>query len=165
MDHRRVAVPGCVTARFGSGCLRRSLVGAVLLVAGASACGSEDDGTTIDQQPILEVGDCIADVEPFVQSGELVGLEVVDCRQPHEAEVYGTHQVQDATSYPGDDAVQVLMARVCDELLAASTAALDSDFVPTSYVPDAGSWGQGVRTIVCFVEPRDGGKTVGSVTA
>jgi len=136
------------------------LLGFALIVVGAIAGWYDEEQNVND----LEVGDC---VELDIDSEEVSTLPVVDCDEPHHAEVFLTAELfEDEDEFPrGESMVQ----RIDD------TCAGDAfeQFVGTPYqesslelyyaAPSRESWDQGDRTVVCFVIRPDGGTLERSV--
>lgn len=114
----------------------------------------EDTGAVIEGNEsadvfALRVGDCINSSE---LDGEITSIPVVPCDEPHETEVYVSHQMDDG-EFPGDDAVQSEAEDVCiDEF---------TDFVGLTYqesalevfwmYPSQESWAQGDHEILCLL--------------
>lgn len=119
------------------------------------SCGDDDSDPEAGPVPALEAGDCIKDITPFMASGALDGLEVVQCSAEHEAEVYGTAQIEHST-YPGRDAIQQQMISRCDAQYQQYPGASKSDIPQSSFIPDEEEWDRGLRTIVCFLESPEG---------
>ncbi len=127
------------------------LAGVVLV----TSCGDGEDTSDVGPVPSLEVGDCISDITPFIDSGAIDGLEVVPCSGQHEAEVYGTDEV-DGSAYPDRDAVKQQMMSTCDAEYEAYPGASESELPQVSFIPDEDEWDRGIRTIVCFLESPEG---------
>lgn len=132
-----------------------SVLVCIVLLPLVTSCGDEDTAASSSSVPQVEPGDCIADIGPFTETGGLRGLEVVDCAQRHEAEVYGTAELADA-SYPGRDAVQQEMISTCDARYEEYPGAPESGLVQTAFIPSEAEWDDGIQTIVCFLEDPNG---------
>jgi hypothetical protein len=108
----------------------------------------------------LAVGDCF-DTDQFVP-GEAIdrrGLHLVACTDPHQHEVYAIQPSSAATNapFPGDEAMTALADDLC---LEAFAPALGVDYRQSSLdfatiKPDATSWRQGDRSVICAVHDLD----------
>jgi len=102
----------------------------------------------------LEVGFCFS-----TDSDQLETVNVVDCEQPHEHEVFAlvNHPAGDADAYPGDDA---LVEYADAECRPPFEEYVDRDYETsiwyiTSLTPSAETWGEGDREVVCTVNQQD----------
>jgi len=100
----------------------------------------------------LSVGDCLA-TRPGADGSDLIeNVTVVDCSQPHAAEVYAQFALPDG-DFPGDDAVQASAQERCvpefEAFVGVSFDVSELDIEPIK--PSARSWGQGDRDVVCLV--------------
>jgi hypothetical protein len=118
--------------------------------------------------PTLAVGDCFNTdrFEPGI-SIDLRSVHLVACTDAHQHEVYAVARDPDRAGapYPGDDA---LAAFADDQCLAAFGPALGVDYRKSSLdfavvKPDAASWKQGERTVVCAVHDTNFAELTGSV--
>lgn len=138
--------------------LRGAVLSAALLVA-ATGCG---DGNVFS----LEPGTCFDDVAELAEEGggEIGEVPVVDCRQPHDNEVFATFDLEGDT-FPGDD--QVLQAAV-DGCLARFGDYVGSEpgtsrYLVSHLVPTARTWDvNDDREVVCFLYDRQLEKLEGS---
>ncbi len=107
----------------------------------------------------IQVGDCFDLPKP---NGEVADVGGVPCTDPHDAEVYGTFDL-DGADYPGADRVTRLADRGCKQRFA--------DFVGLAYrrselemqylYPTERSWvAQDDREVVCSVTEPKGKTTV-----
>lgn len=97
----------------------------------------------------LSAGDCFNDPDTF---GEVSDVELVDCGDPHDNEVYALFDIA-ADDYPGDAAVQDEAAEGC---LAAFEGYVGRDYQSSSLdisalTPTSESWDQGDKEVVCFL--------------
>ncbi|WP_350349575.1 septum formation family protein [Agromyces sp. G08B096] len=97
----------------------------------------------------LRVGDCLSSVD----EGEVSEVPVVPCDQPHDDEVYGTHQLT-GDEFPGEDQIQQLSDEGClAQFEAFAGIAYDVstlDFY--SYRPTQQSWEQlDDREVACVI--------------
>ncbi|MBC7291384.1 MAG: septum formation family protein [Actinotalea sp.] len=143
-------------------------VGLALVTAGCSLFGSDDRGQEIDVVTV-EVGDCLR--APEKSQAQIVTVRKVDCKEPHEHEVYATEPfagVDGATpgGYPGDAALTAFAQARCLEEFEGYVGVdyRDSSLFFTWLLPSPRGWeGEGKhrdRSVVCLVtgtgEPRTG---------
>jgi Septum formation len=124
-----------------------SLLAIIALAATALAC----QGNVFQ----LKLGDCFTGGD----SANVSNVNVVECTQAHDAEVYYIFNYPDApSSYPGDDAVQTTAADGCKPAFSDFVGlAFDSSSYGLKYLrPTSDSWGQGDRTIDCLITSGDG---------
>jgi hypothetical protein len=104
------------------------------------------------------VGDCIEDE---LAEGDVMGVPVVDCEQPHLAEAYHAEELPDG-DYPGLESVKSTAVDVClahfEEFAGISyDASQRLDFA--WYYPTEGSWSNGDHEILCLmlqIDPATG---------
>lgn len=103
-------------------------------------------------EPDLAVGDCIAN--PDVTTS----LQVVECDQPHFAQVYAQQEI-DGDAYPGTSTLTADAQAFCESGTAGALdpAKLSSDFAASYVIPTAETWGQNDRHIHCLVHRADKG--------
>jgi len=101
----------------------------------------------------LEVGDCMDD---FGESEDLTSVPIVDCDEPHDAEVYVAKDIE-ADSYPGDTAVGEEADEICiDEYEAFVGLAYDDSLLNYwAITPSEESWALGDREVVCTISKYD----------
>lgn len=112
----------------------------------------------------LSVGECF-DSPTGKPAGETADVDVVDCAQPHDGEVYGTFRL-DNGSYPGESRIAQLAGDRCGTLAESYFGDLTAvpDNVHDYYFhPTARSRSLGERTVTCLVGGESGGKLTGSV--
>lgn len=132
--------------------MRRFLVLALALLL--AACG---DATSVAD---IAVGDCFDDPAEEI----VVELELIDCAEPHDNEVYANLQIQE-DAFPGDEAITAFAYDACLDPFAAyvgesyEDSALDYWFL----TPTAESWNSGDRAITCVLYSADLSKLTGSV--
>ena len=86
-----------------------------------------------------------------------LGVTVLPCTSPHEAEVFARFPLAEA-DWPGDDAVQSAAQAGCQQRVAdymnqqLATNALSQEYI----YPDQVTWAAGVRTVICDVRSDDG---------
>jgi hypothetical protein len=139
------------------------LVIAVLAVTAAAYAlinGGIKPKTKLTYQPAavfnLQAGQCFDG-----QNG--LGVTVLPCASPHEAEVFATFLLPEAT-WPGEDGIQAAAQAGCGSRLSGymnpqlAKTALSQEAI----YPDQATWASGVRTVVCDVR-SDNGPLTGSV--
>jgi len=94
-----------------------------------------------------------------------LGVTVLSCAAPHDAEVFATFSLT-AASWPGTAAVQSQASNGCLTRFAGyvSPQFADAGLAQEYYYPDKSAWQAGVRTVVCEVSATTGQLT-GSVRA
>ena len=110
----------------------------------------------------LEVGDCFDDPASFTQ---VDNVEVVDCADPHDNEVYAVVEYTESNDWPGNEAIE----------FAAFTECLDAfePFIGVAYEvskwdiaafwPSEESWNDANdREIICAVYDLSGAKVTGT---
>lgn len=108
----------------------------------------------------LEVGQCFDDPESF---DEVVNVDVVECAEPHDNEVFHVFDLADG-DYPGEDEAE---AGANDGCIAAFESFVESDFATSELdirylYPSAESWDDGDREVVCALFDRSGEQITGS---
>lgn len=132
----------------------RSLLGIVAVVAlVVAACSSNVFE--------LEVGDCFDDPDNFI---EVSDVEIVECEEPHDNEVYALFVIPDG-DYPGEDALET---RSINDCLDAFQPYVGRDFASSSLdasylFPSSESWAVGDREVACFTFDFGGAKLNRSV--
>jgi hypothetical protein len=107
----------------------------------------------------IQVGDCFDLPNP---NGEVTDVGGVPCTDPHDAEVYGTFDI-DGTDYPGTDRVTQLADRGCKQRFAdfVGLAYRKSELEMQYLYPTERSWdAQDDREVVCSVTEPKGKTTV-----
>lgn len=135
------------------------------LIAGVFAADSagllDDDQASFAE---IEVGDCV--MLPDELGGSVRGIEVADCADPHDGEVFaiGDLDPEGDRAFPGADAVTREVVTACSDAFEPfvgreyAQSALDVVFfhpLETSWVFDTG--------YVCVVNDPSGASLVGSV--
>jgi hypothetical protein len=153
---------------------RRGFVVAVAAVVLAVGCsdggGSAEPVTTtvtsaLPGQAINELvaGDCLVEV-PDATSGR---AEAVDCEQPHRAEVYATHDVDDGP-FPSAGQLSRAAGRGCAAryaVYAGEPIDPTTDLAFAEVVPSEASWADGDRLVVCLALPSAGASAEDSIAA
>ena len=107
----------------------------------------------------VRTGDCIDFVDP-VANGEdtLVStLDLVECSEPHDAEVFGLFDLLGET-WPGADEAYFEGDSGCYDLFEAYVGIdyMDSYYFYEVYTPTPDSWATGDRTVVCTIVDPSG---------
>lgn len=132
------------------------------VVAGEPTPTPQPEGRIIDEPFLLEVEECFNTYDFYIARLDETRriTTVVDCRRPHEGEVYAsyTHPAEAAAPFPGSSDLQDWANVQCLQAF--------EEFIGTPYVlsaleigafrPTAGDWeGDGrdapLRTITCYV--------------
>ena len=124
---------------------------AMLVLAGCS--------TTVND---LSVGDCFNGPDVSFTATEVSAVDLVDCSEPHEFEMYAAKKMTNS-SYPGQSQAGAMADAYCLERFE-SFVGIEYDYsiyYLSSMFPTSGSWSQGDRSIQCALGPLSGTK-VGS---
>lgn len=128
-----------------------------------SASASDAPSASVDASPDegeetsvfdLEVADCFS-----TDSDQLETVNVVDCEQPHEHEVFALfdHTAGDGEPYPGDDELIEYADTECqppfEEYVGHDYQT--SIWYITSLTPSAETWADGDREVVCTLNQQD----------
>lgn len=130
--------------------MRMILLTALALVA--AACS----GNVFD----LEVGQCFDNPESF---DEVSNVDIVDCDEPHDNEVYHVFDLPDG-DYPGVDAAETIADDGCITAFESfvgspyTTSGLDIQYL----YPSPDTWDDGDREVVCALFALDGEQLTGS---
>jgi hypothetical protein len=121
------------------------------------AITSGDDTAIVD----LEVGDCF-DLPDEAAGGEIRSVPLVDCAQPHLAEVVATGELNaDDDPYPDDEE---LFARVDEACRAAEVVESDA-FGLLPIAPTRELWESFDGRFLCVAIPFGGDPVTGSIAA
>ena len=110
----------------------------------------------------LEIGTCFNDESP--DGAEVLEVPVVDCAEPHDAEVYYLFDMPDG-DFPGQSPLLDASSEGCYDQFQGyvgrdwETSSLDF----WTFTPTAGSWGEGDREIACMLALYEGGQMTGSM--
>lgn len=142
----------------------------VFMVLGLTGTLDEDSGSSLflgDGEVVfsdLEVGQCI--MLPDDLGGTIRGIEVADCVEPHDGEVFATGDLDpdDSRSFPGLEAVALEVEQVCfdafEPYVGNEYGASELDVV--YFFPREMSW-RFDSGYVCVAVDRTGASIVGSV--
>jgi len=112
---------------------------------------------------LLEVGDCFDDPPGLVDT--VTNVDVIDCADAHDNEVYVVVDFPDEGGYPGDDAVREFADETCIREFEAFVGFdyLQSELDLGYFWPTDESWDAGDRAVQCFVYELDGSQATGSL--
>lgn len=132
--------------------MRRTIGVGLALVLVAFGCGGE---TAVDE---VGIGDCFDD--PGLQI--VTDLELIDCMEPHDNEVFAALFMSESI-FPGEDEASDFAADACLEYfepyVGESYAVSPLDYF--SLYPTAESWANGDRRVLCVLYSADMEKLVG----
>ncbi len=132
---------------------------AVMLVGvGVIAAVRTGDGTAVVD---LEVGDCFDLDDADDDDGEIRSVDLVDCADPHLAEVVATGELNpDEAPYPPDDELFALVEQACRD-----AAAVDSEaFGLLPVAPTSELWESFDGRFLCVAIPFGGEPVTGSIS-
>jgi hypothetical protein len=119
-----------------------------IAVFGIGILAARFDGTQpIDQ---LSVGDCFNPGSAL----EVYSVPVIDCDELHEAELFGTVEIDAfGADFPGDDAMYEWVNAECEDRFFAyvGEAYAESRYWIEVFYPTEAGWGDGDRTGLCTV--------------
>ncbi|MHA7283963.1 septum formation family protein [Arthrobacter sp. TMS2-4] len=145
----------------GSGILPLALlVGGALLLLGLlvwlliSLLGGPEDENRVDPSS-LAAGECLAEFTDITEEAVLV-----DCAEPHNAQLVGNETYADGAAFPGRAQLGLRAEAAC----AAASAGIDPDAVTEDLgvtllhaTPTEATWADGDRRVDCFAVVEDGG--------
>jgi hypothetical protein len=107
-------------------------------------------------------GDCFDDDLSF--SEEVSDLDIVECSEPHDNEIFAIHAMTEAT-YPGLETTGALADELCvGEFESFVGVAYDISELDIGWLaPTEESWSSGDREIVCFLYRIDLEKLTGTM--
>jgi len=111
----------------------------------------------------LEVGQC---VELDVDDTEISSLPLVDCDEPHQAEVYLVEDIEGGDEIPDTDSLIARGQELCagDAFEAyVGTSYEQSELEFYTVYPSEDTWEDGDREIVCLAIRPDGGDLTATV--
>jgi hypothetical protein len=168
------------------------VLAAALLAIALVGCSDDDGGgattttgpppteSTTTTEPPLEAGEQVFVYLPSVgdcfdrrqleaapdQRGQTDIVLLLDCSAPHQYETFSVLEPPDAgPDFPGERALEDLAKASC---VTAFEGFVGRPYVVSElevgwYIPTASAWGEGARTIGCYVYDLDGDKLVGTV--
>lgn len=106
----------------------------------------------------LETGQCLDEPD----TDEVVNVEIVDCSEPHDLEIYETAGLPDQDFDPVaiDGASFEICRDAFDEFVGTPYA--DSELDIYYLIPSAESWSDGDREVVCAVYDLSGAQLTGT---
>lgn len=121
----------------------------------------------------LAEGDCFDAGELADDGSLLVNLRVIECDEPHQAEVVAVEDLEAASddAFPGDEArdasAQELCTPIVESFLGGPLA--ESSLLLLWLAPTEETWADGDREVVCVIAAPDGetltGSAAGTLTA
>lgn len=109
------------------------------------------DGTVIARGKLSSRDLRIADCPTSLRDGALGMVEVVPCSEPHQAEVYATFELSEA-SYPGAARISGLAVQGCEERLGPFLGPRQAhSYDNLTLTPTEDSWRDGYREVTCLV--------------
>jgi len=158
-----------VTLREGGRGIAARAVAALMTAVLAVGCSDDDDGSNVDEQPVLDIetdtGEPVCMQVDDTVPAEVETLPVVPCDDAHSHEIYATIESPDEV-WPGVDALGEFAQVECLEVFEAfvGTSAFDSTLSYSWLVPSLESWNEeNDRNILCVLMNRDGSPLVGSM--
>lgn len=139
------------------------LAGAAFIIAAAS--GAFDDGETavFDVEP----GECANfDFDPNADDIEVTTVEVVNCDEPHEAEVIFVDELNPGGGlpYPSTEQFNETVDQCTNRIPGEVAPDVDlTDYASFTVIPNEDSWDDEDGPSVCFAVSGDRGTTTGSL--
>ncbi len=93
----------------------------------------------------LVLGNCLAELPA---NGDVAKVKVVPCKEEHRAQVVARTEFDDDASWPGQDAANGQVARICVSDVLSKNAPADLELVV--WAPSKGSWSDGDRVGLCL---------------
>ena len=134
----------------------RRTVALVVLALSLASCGG---GTAVTD---VKIGDCFDDPDSEIVSA----LDVVDCSEAHDNEVYAEVFMSDSV-FPGDAGVGEFAFDACFDAFEPYVGQSYADS-PLDYLylgPTEESWDSGDRAVLCVLYSADLSKLTGSMRA
>jgi len=131
--------------------------------AGAAPTSSGAEPGTGDDTSVfqLEVGQC---VNSETGEDQVSSVPIVECDQPHQAEIYALPQLPDG-AFPGDEALTETAQDECGGQAFTDYVGVPyerSEFEITFLQPSAETWADGDREIACLITSTEPGSVRGS---
>ena len=136
------------------------LIGVVLVGLGAAwLLSTQNDDFIFD----LEIGQCFDEPAAWSEGGgsEVEGVDVVDCAEPHDAEVVGAGALNPdgSAEYPSDEELFAVIDAACSQVEGVP---LDRfGLIPVA--PTAATWSALDGRYLCVALPYGGEPTAGSI--
>ncbi|MFI0983080.1 DUF4190 domain-containing protein [Streptomyces sp. NPDC021093] len=110
----------------------------------------------------LRTGQCFDTADGSLE-GTTYDVTLIDCGKAHDAEVFGTFDLDESGSYPGDARISKIADQKCavaeQEYTGGSGVDTDSYYL----MPDARGWRLGDRGVTCVFGNESGEKLTGSL--
>jgi len=141
---------------------------AILDRGGDAAASTGHAALTTD----LQVGDCFNLPEALTSAGAgetvpIVGIDLVDCDQPHDSEIIALvqHPAADGADYPDTDQWRAFADQACVDAFddAVGQPYAESTLQLAYFMPLTPSWAQGERTVRCAATQASGRQLEASV--
>lgn len=112
----------------------------------------------------LKSGDCFNSGNSGGLEGDTYEADKVPCERAHDGEVYGTFELDDEDTYPGESAIDAIAEPKCAALQRSylGSTTLPGDVYTYYYLPTSQSWAFGDREVACLFG-KDSGKLTGSL--
>lgn len=112
---------------------------------------------------LVDEGQCFDN--PDGRSEIVTNVDIVDCDDPHDNEMYAVVAYPDQGSHPGDDVIRDFADETCiqrfEEFVGFDYLASELDL--GYFWPTDESWDAGDRTVQCFVFELDGSQSAGTL--
>ncbi len=152
-DERRTLA---ISAGLVAGLATALIVSGVIWANSAPAetvTGENETASGAVQVADLTAGSCVQ-----LDGATPVGVTVVDCDSPHDAEITNVLDYREDDIYPGGPTLSQWASETCEDSAETYIDAdiLDTTLVETMLVPTEGAWDLGDRTIACYVADFNG---------
>lgn len=142
-----------------------SILAAVLVVsvlAGAALVLSLGSGSIPSGD--LAVGQCASDV--VFDGSRVTDVLAVDCRQPHDLEVFSLATIDGGPDWPGEDVVRDRGQSHCRAAAGSflQEPLADSPWTVRLLHPSPQTWAAGDRVVTCMLADANGAQTIGPVS-
>lgn len=130
----------------------------LLMAAAAMLLGACGQTSVFD----IDAGDCFDDPSAF---DEVSSVEVIDCAEPHDNEVYALFNYTGSSVYPGDAEIESAANQGCIDRFEDFVGIdyFDSEIWVGAFWPSPDSWEDGDREVICFVYEGDLSKITGTL--
>jgi hypothetical protein len=146
--------------------LRGITAAVALLAVGAVGCSEVVDSAKDGAKKVarqrsvfsLAVGDCY-NPNGKEAEGETLAIEMVPCEEPHQGQVVGEFELDEAKAFPGNEAIWAIADERCPaeaQKFAPDTWALPQGVETLHYTPTQESWATGDRAVSCTYNKEKG---------
>ncbi len=114
--------------------------------SGAEESGDSGESTSIYD---VKVGDCYNEPDEY---GATTELDVIDCGEPHDAEVYAIFQLEGNREWPGESTIDAEAQAECEGDVFESYVGTEWDsskYDKWYYTPDEDLWEDGDYEVIC----------------